>query len=383
VWFAQGLRGLACLIVVWEHLAHDFLAHPAVVSQLAFAPADPGLRAKAPAVHEWILEGLDAVHVWPGAFGVALFFLISGFVIPFSLERNTIGGFFTRRFFRLYPTLWAAIGVTLAVLAVQAWFLGDAFPYGRQVIGSSGGLFGAYVGKPWVDPVYWTLAIEEIFYVLAALCAWRGVLHRRTTVVLLGVGLTAACIALTPDVPTTSVPPLWYLGTHLARNCTFVVFILIGLVFHEHYRGSWRTGPAVAVGAGLVGLYAVCLHTGPFPGDQEAAFLVSMLCGLGVFTTLYAVRERLPYVRALDWLANVSYPLYLVHTVVGWILMRQLYRVVPSFLVVVPVTVAIMIAIAAVLHRYVEVPTNRLGRRLGSRRPATPEPPLEVVVVPG
>jgi peptidoglycan/LPS O-acetylase OafA/YrhL len=49
----------------------------------------------------------------------------------------------------------------------------------------------------------------------------------------------------------------------------------------------------------------------------------------------------------------------------------------------VPVTVAVMIALAALIHRYVEVPTNRLGRRLGARRPAAPTPAPEVVVVPG
>ena len=63
--------------------------------------------------------------------------------------------------------------------------------------------------------------------------------------------------------------------------------------------------------------------------------------------------------------------------------MRQLYRVVSSYFMVVPVTVAAMIVLAAIIHRFVEVPTNRLGRRLGARPPTAPVPPSEVVVVPG
>jgi len=104
VWFAQALRGLACLIVVWQHLGHDFLAEPGLVSVVAFTRRDPTLASRAPAIQSTIFGWFDTVHLGPGTFGVGLFFLISGFVIPFSLERNTVGGFFTRRFFRLYPT---------------------------------------------------------------------------------------------------------------------------------------------------------------------------------------------------------------------------------------------------------------------------------------
>ena len=323
-------------------------------------------------------------HLWPGLFGVALFFLISGFVIPFSLERNSVGGFFTRRLFRLYPTLWVAIGVTLAVLAVQAWALGTGFAYGAGEAGSSAVLVGVYLGRPWVDPVYWTLAIEEIFYVIAALCAWRGVLHRPVTVMMLGAALTTASVGIARmAAPTTSVPAFWYLRTHAARNAAFVVFILIGVAFHEHYRGSWRTGTSIAVGAGLAGLFAVCLYHGPFPDDQPEAFGVSSLAALGLFGGLYLVRNRLRYVRSLDWLADVSYPLYLVHTIVGWVLMSALHRLIPSYAVVLPLTLAAVVGLAWAIHRWVELPTTRLGRRLSPGSSDASEPPVDASVIRG
>jgi len=261
--------------------------------------------------------------------------------------------------------------VTVSALALQAWLLDASFPYGTDVLASSGTLIGVYLGKPFVDPAYWTLAVEELFYVIVALCAWRGVLHRRVTPVLLGAVLTAASLGIARmATPTTSVPPLWYLRTHLGRNTAFVVFILIGLAFHEHYQGSLPTGRAVALGAWLVGLFAVCIYAGPFHREADMTF-VSCLSALAVFTTLYAIRDGLPYVRELDWLANISYPLYLVHTVVGWIVMRALFEVVPSWFVVLPLTMTVVILLAAAIHRWAEVPTNRLGRRLSS---PTPEP---------
>ncbi len=56
-----------------------------------------------------------------GAFGVSLFFLVSGFVIPMSLKNSStkiIIDFFIKRFFRLYPTYWLAILFTTIVIIV-------------------------------------------------------------------------------------------------------------------------------------------------------------------------------------------------------------------------------------------------------------------------
>src|SRR5947199_3066526 len=100
LWFAQALRALACLLVVFSHYGHLFVLDPQTVGVLCLCPPLKGLPRPA------FLRVFELCQVWyfsPANFGVALFFLVSGFVIPFSLRRNTLGGFFVRRFFRLYP----------------------------------------------------------------------------------------------------------------------------------------------------------------------------------------------------------------------------------------------------------------------------------------
>ncbi len=380
VWFAQGLRGIACLIVVWEHLAYDYLAAPDLVRLIIFTPPDLGLGVRPPGWQTAFYQWLTSLHIAPGQFGVSLFFLISGFVIPFSLERHRLSGFFVRRFFRLYPTLWAGIAVTLAALAIQAHLVQNGFPVGKKAAGSSGLLVGVYMGQPWVDPVYWTLAIEELFYVIAAFTAWKGSLHRRAVVAAVGLGLAVTTIVVAPiETPVGSVPPYWYLRTHLARNACFVIFILIGVAFHQHYRGRWNTATSAAMGAGLLGAFAVSLAAGPFPGNQAGIYLGSGIAALVVFTPLYVWRDRVPRARALDALANISYPLYLIHTVVGWILLRALFHVAPNFWVSVPLALVICVAMAAAIHFLVEIPSNAIGRRIVSRprfrRVPPPAPP--------
>ncbi|HTJ74438.1 MAG TPA: acyltransferase [Acidimicrobiales bacterium] len=368
VWFAQALRGVACLIVVWEHLAHVYLTSPAVVRLVIFTPPDPRLGVAPPRAQTAVYEWMTKIHVVPGQFGVSLFFLISGFVIPFSLERHRLGGFFVRRFFRLYPTLWAAIGVSLTALAVQAFLVHNGFPVGKKSIATSGLLVGVYAGQPWVDPVYWTLAIEELFYAIVAIVAWRRLLSRPAVLagVTLVLAVTAVALARMP-APTTFVPHFWYLRTHLARNSCFVIFILVGVAFHQHYRGRWSGPAAVAMGGALLATFAVGLLAGPFPGNQTGLYLGSAVAALLVFTPLYVLRDRVPYVGVLDALADISYPLYLIHTVLGWILLRALLHVFPNFFVAVPLTLAVCIAVATVVHRLVELPSNALGRRIVAR----------------
>jgi peptidoglycan/LPS O-acetylase OafA/YrhL len=78
------LRGLAALAVVFNHFGY-------------FVPT----QLKGP-VNQWI----D-----PGAYGVFVFFLISGYIVPASLERKgSVRTFWVSRIFRLYPLYLLAVG---------------------------------------------------------------------------------------------------------------------------------------------------------------------------------------------------------------------------------------------------------------------------------
>jgi peptidoglycan/LPS O-acetylase OafA/YrhL len=67
---------------------------------------------------------------------VGLFLLISGLLIPLSLTR--MGGlrFAVSRVFRIYPTYWAGLAVTLIALWIAAWLADNDFDITRRdVIG--------------------------------------------------------------------------------------------------------------------------------------------------------------------------------------------------------------------------------------------------------
>ena len=83
------LRGLAALAVVFDHISYYTLQH----------------------VRELIYEWFD-----PGNYGVCVFFIISGYIVPASLERKgSVRTFWVSRLFRLYPLFLLAVGIAVAL----------------------------------------------------------------------------------------------------------------------------------------------------------------------------------------------------------------------------------------------------------------------------
>ncbi len=77
-----------------------------------------------------------SVYHWfdPGQYGVFVFFLVSGYIVPASLERKgSARGFWVSRVFRLYPLYLFAVGAMIVL-----WAGG---------IGSLSGILGATLGR--------------------------------------------------------------------------------------------------------------------------------------------------------------------------------------------------------------------------------------------
>lgn len=97
-----------------------------------------------------------AIAPWfVGRVGVAAFFLVSGYVIPFSLQET--GGirsvlyFWIKRFFRLWPAYWLSILLAFAVMIPTA-----TGQHAKGILLNISMLQG-FVGVENIIPVYWTL----------------------------------------------------------------------------------------------------------------------------------------------------------------------------------------------------------------------------------
>jgi len=124
------------------------------------------------------LESLLYRGFYFGQYGVHLFFIISGMVIPWSLFKNryrikSIGRFLLKRLLRLEPPYLFSIILVLLVLFLRRYsptYDGiDREVTLKQVLVHLGYLVPFFRDVSWLNHVYWTLAIELQYYLVVGL----------------------------------------------------------------------------------------------------------------------------------------------------------------------------------------------------------------------
>ncbi|GAB1641110.1 acyltransferase family protein [Krasilnikovia sp. MM14-A1259] len=388
----DALRGFAALTVVWFHLS------PLVLG---------------PQRHLRIYHHIDL-----GKYGVLLFFLVSGYVIPMSLERHgSLRRFWIGRLFRVYPAYLVAIAVT-AVLAMTglAGMRASLRADPVTAVLAHATMLQDPLGLRGTVRVFWTLSYEMIFYlVVAGLFAWRlhrhsgwwaaglalaalaagsvlpdglfaaGPAGRRLTAALLLVlvaGVIAAClsgrrrliaVAGAAGICSVALPAL---DGHPTADSTVVAswqgvlllaVMFAGTVVHraQHGQLGWR---AAASALAVVGVCTVAAHWIYLPGrTAHLVWLTTVVAVAVTFAAAYAARRR-AVPRILVWLGTISYSLYLLHVLV----LARVVALVPG-LATRPVPVRVLVGAAFLLlalgaaglsHRLVERPGQALGRRL-------------------
>jgi len=360
--FAHNLRGIAALLVAIAHLVLMFWANPAYTSVLVNAPAYPG---PAIAAFQWLSSHLPLA---PAHLGVALFFLISGFVIPFSFQRQRTLPFLVARFFRLWPIYACGLGITLLSLWFTALWFQRPYTLPVEAVGAHLLMLRDVLRQPSLDGIVWTLEIEVKFYLLCALLApW---LRRGRVEPLIAIGLGSLLLTLfTTPVNVTLVlnhPRNFALLCILELHGIMIPFMLIGTVFHFHYRGHVSTREGVMLG----GLLLACV-LGQWPlgvlGDGRQSGPPNYLVALGLFAGCYVLRDWLGTWRVLERLADISYPLYVIHGFVGYCYMRVFVSVWDRPLLALGSCLVAVLTLAYGMHRLIEAPCNALGKKLAGR----------------
>jgi peptidoglycan/LPS O-acetylase OafA/YrhL len=258
-----------------------------------------------------------------GSFGVALFFLISGFVIPFAfLDRSRVE-FAIGRVFRLWPTY--AVGLTITALTIWAcvaWY-GTTLPYSFSTYGLQLLFIRDFAWVPSVDGIVWTLEIEVKFYVLAMLLAGALRGGRVIPILATAAGITAFSIAV------SNLPGWLHNGSQIFRvfyalhlSGQMVCYMLIGTIFNLLYRGM--VSPKVFI-LSVVVLFGALAVQWPL-GNLAGAFLpgiTSYAIALAFFAAAYFGRRFFVNTpSSIRWFADVSYPLYVIHGAAGYVIMR-------------------------------------------------------------
>jgi peptidoglycan/LPS O-acetylase OafA/YrhL len=290
----QALRGIACVLVVLTHARYFFL------NTSGWPLADQLLQ--------------------PGAAGVDLFFVISGFIMAhttWNAGRSDAGKFLARRLTRIWPPyavmtlLWAlAIGGGLSGLIHGGW---------RPLLRSLFFIPVDPAAPPFftmVLPVGWTLVFEFYFYLSFAFALLFG--RWRWLVLVAWIGLTAVLLPASVQEWTGDVQQFRGFGRLYAPVASnpFMLEFLYGVAAAWVYRSPlriasermcWNLLLLVAPAA----LWACYTHFLPFHGPLAWGLAA------GAIVTAMALAGktiRLNFPPALLWLGTISYSLYLTHT---------------------------------------------------------------------
>jgi peptidoglycan/LPS O-acetylase OafA/YrhL len=301
---------------------------------------------------------------WFGWIGVELFFVISGFVIAMSAEGASRGVFLRRRALRLLPAAWICATATLLVLMVAAPSSGLINEWLRSV--------SFWLRGPWIDPSYWTLGIEVIFY--AVIAATLGRAGRADTIERRAVLLGALCSAFwlfAVMAGWAATPLMDYRPAQLLllpHGCFFALGVLAWAMLNRGVTAGrvlmfaifFATALTEIAGRTVERTHALGIIAGPL-----VPILVFTI-GLGVVlgsTRLQGLLAPRIDVRLAATLGLMTYPLYLLHQEVGAAIVSVSMRQ------GVPFPVAIGIALATVLASawgVVRVAEPVLRARLGA-----------------
>ncbi|MDQ0753399.1 peptidoglycan/LPS O-acetylase OafA/YrhL [Streptomyces africanus] len=390
----DALRGIAALVVVFDHSSYTFM---------------PEFRRE-------LMPEFNTSR-----YGIMVFFLVSGYIIPASLERRgCVRTFWVGRFFRVYP-LWAVVVTVLLALNLSG--IAELRDFGGQgavtVAVAHATMLQELLGTPNLLLVLWTLSYEMSFYLLVvALFTVR--LHQRSaavSVVLAGlaavsvttgvvlpvsalsglvgngplIAIAAIAMVVAIGCASTGAPVLrgfgGVLGGVLAlvlvplngtvplwEGLVILAVMFLGTAVHraENGQGTWRDAAVTAV---LVVACAVGSAYGY--GDVEhftrrgwiVAFLLAVLTfGAG----LWSRRLRIPRVPA--GLGTISYSVYLVHPVLLTVIDNTIGRRRQDSLALEVAFIATLLPLCLLTYRCVEAPSQTWGRRVARRvRPSDDE----------
>ncbi len=367
---------------------------PATPLRARATSRDRSIRTDIQVLRAYAVLGVVLYHLWPhalpgGYVGVDVFFVISGFLITAQLIRRRergrigLGEFWAARARRLLPAslivLTASIVMTVvwapATLIVQYLrsIIGSALYVENWVLAADSVDYLAHDNAPPIAQHFWSLSVEEQFYLLwplliiaATLGATQVAARKR---VLIAGGATLAVVSLALSIWLTANSPAYAYFSTPSRMWEFALGGLVALLPVRELSRRTRTIAWVLAWAALLATLFAFNASTPFPGPAALVPTVAAatLILIGPQAPSAAI-ERLAGAAPVQWIGDQSYGIYLWH----W----PLIVIAPALLGHAPgllgnlTILALTIVLAATVKRFVEDPI-RFGSRARTMRKRT------------
>ncbi|MFD2917444.1 acyltransferase family protein [Psychroserpens luteus] len=312
------LRGLAALAVCMFHFTKEF-------------------------VNE---DGLVRAVFRNGWMGVEVFFVISGFVIPFSLLGTSFRfyhyfKFMKKRFIRIEPAYLISV-VLVVILSYAAsqtpGFAGEPFKMSIGLLIQHILYLVEFFNNTWLNPVYWTLEVEFHFYLIIGLLIALWNLKKRWLTIASIIGLFSVS----------------FINQDVITFFKYTDIFVLGILTAFYKKEQLGLKP-----------YIASLLIVSFVVYDSHGIIISLLTL--ATATLISFASSYGNVKSLIFLGNISYSLYLLHVPIGVKIVNLSKRLdlnETSKYGVILVALSFSIFAAWLFYKYIEKPSHQWAKKV-------------------
>jgi peptidoglycan/LPS O-acetylase OafA/YrhL len=284
-----------------------------------------------------------------GGAGVVVFFLVSGYIVTYALQRDSAKEFLFKRIFRIYPLYIVAV----LLEKLKLYFMGYGAPELTSLIPQFlliGDLFGTSYT---LGSVEWTLRVEVFFYLYIALLRHFGFLNENRNWLLLMYTISVLVLVLLGPLPTS---PAW----SRAYITAYSPFLLLGSLFcarEANAISSWQlSGFTLLVFAQY--FFVISIYN-PRTLNSHFAIMAFFL-----FFFAWFFRSTFSSNGLVVLLSELTFSVYLFHNW-AWDVFQGLARRIPLYFISADLVVLFFLFLFCyVMTSVVEKPAIRLGRYL-------------------
>lgn len=309
-----------------------------------------GLAATAICFYHFVLSTANYVEApwvrtvfYYAQYGVPLFFVISGIVLPLAMLKNDYqfkhwSTFMLKRLIRLEPPYLVSLVLATAYFTFQTYRHYGLLEFsGNNFLLHLGYLIPFVDGQEWINPIYWSLAVEFQFYLFLSI-AFLALKHPffiyRFLIYILILGIS-------------------FISTDKAFIFRWLPLFLVGIVYvlKQHKIIPFKEYVLVSLFSFILIYYLL-----DFPNFCVAIFTLILVHYFPNYNPKYS-----------NWLGKISYSLYLIHLIIGQAFVNFLshsYRLPYQKVIVILLGYALSVFAAWLLHKWVELPSKQASSTL-------------------
>lgn len=243
-----------------------------------------------------------------GHFGVQFFFIISGYVIFYSLKDKNSALFLKSRLKRLYPTYWSAIIFTS--FFALTWGASSEMSVTILQIFVNFTMLQQFLGVNNIDGVYWTLFYELIFYGIVFLTLFFGNFKKLLWILILW--------------PFMIVFMNFIVGKNLVIFNMYFLYFIIGAMF------ALLKNQYISKNISLVVLIFCCFFSffqmyqaGIEKNNNIIIVFIIHLAMIYFFYFLNSEKSSKVDLPFANQVGGMTYPLYLIHAHFGYMFLNK------------------------------------------------------------